>query len=133
MIKHGNKLIMRPNKVSIRPEISGIRDGDNLSFEERFQNKTIRPIVKLQHDIIIAYFNEYLSVMNCDYEVFSSLRKKDYIFKMFNRDNSFKLKLKGIIIGHFTRDEFIDYCYSKNDFNKRILTIIKERIISVVI
>jgi hypothetical protein len=133
MIKRGNNFIMSPNKISIRPLIPGINDSLNLSFEERFQNKTLRPIIKLQHDLLIAHFHEYLLNMNCNFEVLSNLDKQDYIFKAFNRDNSFKLELKGIIIGHFTKDEFTDYCCNKNDFNKRILTMIKERLVSVLV
>jgi hypothetical protein len=124
---------MSPNKISIRPSILGINDSPNLSFEERFQNKTLRPIIKLQHDLLIAHFHAYLLNMNCNFEVLSTLEKHDYIFKAFNRDTSFKLELKGLIIGHFTEDEFTDYCCNKNDFNKRILTMIKERLISVLV
>jgi hypothetical protein len=133
MIKRGNNLIMSPNKISIRPLILGINISPNSIFEERFQNKTLRPIIKLQHDLLITHFQEYLLNMNCNFDVFSNLEKQNYIFKVFNRDNSFKWELKGVIIGHFTKHEFTDYCCNKNDFNKRILTMIKERLISVLV
>jgi hypothetical protein len=70
---------------------------------------------------------------NLSFEVLSDPEKQDYLFSTFNRDNSFKLELKGIIIGHFTKDEFTDYGCTKNNFNKRILTIIKERLISILV
>jgi hypothetical protein len=133
MIKRGNSLIMKPNKISIRPSILGINDSHNLSFEERFQNKTLRPIIKLQHEILVAIFHEYLIVKKCNFELLSNSKKLDFIFKVFNRDNTFKSDLKGIIIGHFTTEEFSDYCCNKSEFNKRILTMIKERLISVIV
>jgi hypothetical protein len=110
-----------------------INDRPNLSFEKRFQNKTLRPIIKLQHDLLTLHFQEYLLKMNHNFEVLSNPEKQDCLFSAFNRDNSFKLELKGIIIGHFTKDEFTDYGCNKNNFNKRILTMNKERLISVLI
>ena len=49
------------NRTDIRPIIEGINDGLNKSIEEEFQNETLRPIIKLQHDLLIAFFKEYIS------------------------------------------------------------------------
>lgn len=32
---------------------------DNMSALELFQNKTLRPVIKMQHDLLIASFNTY--------------------------------------------------------------------------
>ena len=47
------------NKIEIRPGIPGISDVLNKTVEESFQNETLRPILKLQHDLLVVYFKEY--------------------------------------------------------------------------
>ena len=124
---------MSLNKINIRPIILGLNIDENLSFEETFQNKTLRPIIKLQHDILTAYFQEYLIARHCNFEVLLNIQKEDFIFNLFSQNNNFKIEIKGMIIGLFNVAEFKDYCCNKRDFNKRILTIVKQRIISSVV
>ena len=45
---------------SIRPIISSALVKDNMSEDERFQNKTLRPIIKLQNDLFLAVFKNYI-------------------------------------------------------------------------
>ncbi|MFT6929852.1 MAG: hypothetical protein ACJAQ7_001336, partial [Sediminicola sp.] len=37
------------NLLSLRPEIPSARITDDMSKDERFQNQTLRPIIKLQN------------------------------------------------------------------------------------
>ena len=51
----------RPNDLRrIRPEIKKIQEFENMSFEERFQNETLRPILKLQNPLFLAVFRNYI-------------------------------------------------------------------------
>ena len=120
------------NKTDIRPIIKGIDTISDKSIEERFQNETLRPIIKLQHDLIVAYFKEYLRSKKKKLIDLSLLKQKEYIALVFKTDNTFKTELKGIIIGHFTTLEYGEYCLNKSDYNKRILTMTHQRIISVI-
>ena len=44
----------RPNDLlRIRPEIKKTQSFDTMSVEERFQNETLRPILKLQNPLLI--------------------------------------------------------------------------------
>lgn len=123
---------MHLNRKEIRPLIKGINTVLNKSLEEDFQNKTLRPIIKMQHDLLIAYFQAYLIAKKCTFETLSNLKQRDYIATAFKKDSAFKLELRGLIIGHFTTDEFAIYGKSKSDFNKRILAMIQQRITSVI-
>lgn len=123
---------MSIDKKDIRPVIDGINNISNKSIEEAFQNKTLRPIIKLQHNLIIEYFKEYLKIKKCFFNKLSKIKQEEFIDKSFKKDNSFKLELKGIVIGHFTVEEFTIYKNNKNDYNKRILTMIQQRISSVI-
>jgi hypothetical protein len=122
---------MNLNRKDIRPVIKGINIILNKSLEEDFQNKTLRPIIKMQHDLLVAYFKEHLIVKKCKFETLSNFKQRDYITAVFKKDSAFKLELRGLILGHFTTDEFATYSKSKSDFNKRILAMIQQRITSV--
>tara|TARA_B110000977_G_scaffold89060_1_gene118338 strand:- start:168 stop:551 length:384 start_codon:yes stop_codon:yes gene_type:complete len=119
-------------RIDIRPKIIGINTLLNMSIEEGFQNSTLRPIIKLQHELLLVYIKEYLISNKKRFEEFSSLKKIEILTLIFKNDNSLKTELKGIIIGHFTTDEFFIYCTNKTEYNKRILAMIRQRITSVI-
>ena len=51
----------RPNDlIRIRPEIKKTKHFDTMSAEERFQNNTLRPILKLQNPLFVAVFQNYI-------------------------------------------------------------------------
>ena len=47
--------------LQIRPTISSALIFDTMSRDERFQNTTIRPVIKLQHDLLLEVFKNYVS------------------------------------------------------------------------
>ena len=53
----------RPNDLlRIRPEIKKTKQFDSMSAEERFQNETLRPILKLQNPLLVAVFLAYIEM-----------------------------------------------------------------------
>ncbi|MFY0605007.1 MAG: glyoxalase [Flavobacteriaceae bacterium] len=115
------------DKKSIRPEILNISRLKGMSEFERFQNKTVRPIIKMQHPIIIAFFKTYLKGKRGD--VFYSQNKlSTHINTSLSKDISFKNKMIGIIIGQFTIEEFEFYTQESSEINKRIVSIVKQRL-----
>ena len=51
----------RPNDLlRIRPEIKKTKSFDTMGVEERFQNETLRPILKLQNPLVIEVFHNYI-------------------------------------------------------------------------
>ncbi|MUU77135.1 glyoxalase [Winogradskyella endarachnes] len=117
------------NLLSIRPQILSAKVHDATSAEEAFQNKTLRPIIKLQHDLIIAVFKNYIRKHK---NVFYSLSLEDqlkYISNAIQKDIKFRNSLKGMVIGQFTVDEYELYIKNSSALNKRLTNIIKERLI----
>ena len=45
--------------LNIRPEIHDAIVFETMSDDERFQNTTIRPVIKLQHDLLIEVFKNH--------------------------------------------------------------------------
>ena len=126
-----NFVIMTNDKeINKRPIIEKAIVSTKMTEVEKFQNKTLRPIIKMKHELLIAYFNHYLSIQKFDFQDFSDLKKIEFIERAFSKDSQLRNETKGMIIGHFTLDEFAIYKNFIKESNKRILTMVKERILS---
>ena len=119
-------------KTDKRPIIKGLDLKIPNSVEEKFQNEILRPIIKMQHDLLVKYFSSYLLSKKCRFDSLTEIKQQNFIGAAFSKDISFKSEIKGMIIGHFTVVEFVIYSSNKSDFNKRILAMIKQRITSVI-
>lgn len=124
---------MTASKQSIRPEILSIGPQDDASIEERFQNEVLRPILKLQHDVILAYFYHYLERTKRSLVGLSGFEKKALIAGVFAKDLSLKLELRGMVLGLLTKEEFETYTTIADSTNKRIVNMLQERIQSTVL
>ncbi|NNC70300.1 MAG: glyoxalase, partial [Flavobacteriaceae bacterium] len=43
-----------------RPEIPSAKVNDRMSDDEQFQNRTLRPIIKLQNNLFVEVFRNYI-------------------------------------------------------------------------
>lgn len=110
-----------------RGEILGqIRDQSSL--EEVFQNTTLRPILKLQNDLIIQIFQNYIKQNRIPFRDFSVDKKMSTIETSITKDIQLQNTLKGIVLGLFTIDEFIFYSNTISSCNKRIRAMLIERV-----
>ena len=117
------------NLLAIRPEIASARIYDGMSADEAFQNKTLRPIIKMQHNLLIAVFKNYIAKRKNVFFELSLEKQLDYIEHAIQKDLKFRNSLKGMIIGQFTVEEYEIYITNSSALNKRMMTIVKERLI----
>lgn len=103
------------------------------SAEESFQNKTLRPILKLQNDLFIEVFRNYVIKQKNIFFTLSPEKKMGYIENVIQRDIKFRNSLKGIIIGLFTIDEYQEYIKNSSNLNKRMMHMLIERLKSHVL
>lgn len=114
--------------MELRPEIPSAKISENMSSDEYFQNQTLRPVAKLQNDLVIAVFRNYIAKhKNAFYELGLDKRLL-YIENAIQKDTKFRNSLKGIIIGQFTLDEYSLYIENSSALNKRMMNIVKERL-----
>ena len=118
--------------LALRPELSQVRLDHQMSDHEYFQNNTLRPILKLQNDLILALFRHYIDKHKGVFYEISPERKLDYIESAIHKDMKFRNILKGLVLGQFTLEEYQTYSADSSAINKRILSMIKERLKSQV-
>lgn len=102
------------------------------SEEEFFQNETLRPIMKLQNDLLVAVFNRYITLSKVNFKQFSIEKRLDFIENTIKKDTKFRNTLKGIIIGFFTLEEYNRYSVNSSALGKRITNLLIERLKSQV-
>ena len=119
----------RPNDLlSIRPEIKKTITFDSMNSDERFQNETLRPILKLQNPLLISVFTNYIKKRKGVFYDLSLEKKITYIENSLIKDQKFRSFLKGLIIGHFTVVEYQKYSLNSSSLNKRIINMLIKRL-----
>lgn len=116
--------------ILLRPEIPSAASDEKTSTEESFQNNILRPIIKFQHNLVVAIIKQAIQKHNKDFFNLSKEKQQLKIESIFATDNQLKNDLKGVIIGLLTTEEYKSYYLIKNEINKRIIQMIKERFIS---
>ena len=114
--------------ILIRPEIPSAKITSMMSDEEYFQNTTLRPIAKLQNDLLVEVFKNYVRKHKNVFYGLSIEKRLDYVENAIHKDMKFRNSLKGIIIGQFTIQEYEVYTQNSSALNKRMMNLVKERI-----
>lgn len=114
--------------ILIRPEIPSAKITSMMSDEEYFQNTTLRPIAKLQNDLLVEVFKNYVRKHKNVFYRLSIEKRLDYVENAIHKDMKFRNSLKGIIIGQFTIQEYEVYTQNSSALNKRMMNLVKERI-----
>ena len=109
-----------------RPKISVIIKLRTKELEG-FQNNVIRPIIKMQHNLLIAFIENYLQKRKIDFLIISEEKKKLKIKSILEKDIQFRNIILGSIIGHFSMDEYQQYYHIASEMNKRIIQITIQR------
>jgi len=116
------------NLIDLRPQIPSARITDNMGADERFQNETLRPVAKLQNELLLAMFRNYIVKHKNKFYELNLEKRFEYIENAIQRDIKFRNSLKGMIIGQFTLAEYEIYIMNSSALNKRMMNIVKERI-----
>ena len=114
--------------IQIRPEIKKTLSFKKTSKIELFQNTTLRPILKLQNLLLIEAFRNYINIHK---GVFYSLgidNRLNYIENALLKNQKFQNSIKGMIIGHFTIEEYQSFNQDYSELNKRIMSLVISRL-----
>ena len=105
---------------------------DQSTLEELFQNEVLRPILKLQNDLFLAVFRNYLAQNKIAFKNQTPEKKEAIIENALQKDIKLRNVLKGMIIGLFTTDEYALYLNNFSGLNKRMMGMLMERLKSQV-
>lgn len=114
--------------LRLRPIITSAKVLPGMSDDENFQNQTLRPVIKLQNDLLVAVFRNYAAKHKNVFYDLSIDKRLDYIENAIHKDMKFRNSLKGVVIGQFTLEEYETYILNSSNLNKRMMNIVKDRL-----
>ncbi|MDC0272193.1 glyoxalase [Crocinitomicaceae bacterium] len=113
----------------VRPKLpSSLTEGD-VKEEELFQNMVLRPVIKMQHDILILRVRSYFTSKKVIFHLMDTRKRTLAIEQAFLGDNAFKKEIQGMITGQLAPDEFKTYLRWERSINKRIVQMVRNRMI----
>ena len=113
--------------AKLRPVLKNLINS-NTSDLERFQNEVLRPIIKMQNNLLVALFKNYIRNRKIEFNKLEAEFQENKINSILTKDINFKNILLGSIIGHFNKNEIKIYLKSKSELNKRIIQMVKQRL-----
>ena len=111
----------------LRPVLKNLINSNTTDLE-RFQNEVLRPIIKMQNNLLVALFKNYIRNRKIEFNKLKAEVQENKINSILTKDINFKNILLGIIIGHFNKNEIKIYLKSKSELNKRIIQMVKQRL-----
>jgi len=116
-----------PTKTDIRESLN-LPNSETTTPAEIFQNQTLRPVLKLQNDLYLSLFTNYALRQKTDFPTLSPFKKQMFIEQSLQKDAVLKNTFIGMSIGMFTLEELEVYQSDSKVFNKRIITMLIERL-----
>ncbi len=114
--------------LELRPYIESAAVNASTLPEEQFQNRTLRPVILLQNDLLLEAFRNYVQKYKNGFFEMNVEKRMAYIENAIQKDIKFRNSLKGMIIGQFTIEEYRLYITNSSALNKRMMNLVKERL-----
>ena len=117
----------------VRPNLPESLVEGHLKEEELFQNMVLRPVIKMQHDILILQVQSYFLSKKVVFHMMDKKKRVNAIESAFQNDNPFKKEIQGMILGQLNQEEFQRYLKSERSMNKRIIQMVRNRMLDSIL
>ena len=121
------------NIVLLRPKVNSNK---NISYKndiEKFQNIVLRPILKFQNDLLVELFIFEFEKTKTKFDLINNDQKIKLIINNLKNNNKLKQILLGTIIGMFSNNNITFYKANYSKINKRIFSMLNDRLIDQLI
>ena len=121
------------NIVLLRPKVNSNK---NISYKndiEKFQNIVLRPILKFQNELLLELFLFEFEKTKTKFDLINNDQKIKLIINNLKYNNKLKQILLGTIIGMFSNKNIAFYKTNYSKINKRIFSMLNDRLIDQLI
>lgn len=94
---------------------------------ERFQHEVLRPILKFLNPVILDLVAHTLSKYGTGFARMDRPEQRRRLTNLLGRDSRLKRTLLGMVMGHFTRDEFATYLAHSAEIRRRLVELVTQR------
>jgi hypothetical protein len=99
---------------------------------ELFQNEVLRPILKMQHEITLKLFSNHIDNLGIVWKDLKKSKKNQCVENQLSKNIQFKNLVIGVVAGQFNELEMDKYLLDSREYNKRILQMTIQRIVSTI-
>ena len=117
----------------VRPNLPESLVEGNLKEEELFQNMVLRPVIKMQHDILILRVQTYFLSKKMVFHMMDKKKRVHAIESAFQNDNPFKKEIQGMILGQLNTKEYQTYLKNERAMNKRLNQMVRNRMLDSIL
>ena len=117
----------------VRPKLPESLTEGELKGEELFQNMVLRPVIKMQHDVLILRVKTYFTSKRVMFNVMDKKKRALAIEQAFLGDNAFKKEIQGMILGQLNTSEYQLYLNYERTMNKRIIQMVRNRMLDSIL
>jgi hypothetical protein len=111
--------------LTLRSEV--ILDATRSSLPlEQFQNECLRPILKFQNNVIVALFKAQIQATEIPVK---GAALDNFVKLRLQKDTALRNSLVGLVLALITVEELTFYFDHKSDLNKRIVSMLCQRIV----
>ena len=95
--------------------------------EETFLHQTLRPVLKLQNQLLLSITRHFLQKRKVKLQSMSTSQRQQQIQHSISKDNRLRGLLFGCVIGQFTAEELTFYLANESESNRRITQLLVQR------
>ena len=117
----------------VRPNLPKSLIEGHIKEDELFQNMVLRPVIKMQHDILILRVQSHFLSKKIVFHMMDKKKRVNAIESAFQNDNAFKKEIQGMILGQLNPEEFQRYLKSERSMNKRIIQMVRNRMLDSIL
>ena len=117
----------------VRPNLPKSLIEGHIKEDELFQNMVLRPVIKMQHDILILRVQSHFLSKKIVFHMMDKKKRVNAIESAFQNDNAFKKEVQGMILGQLNPEEFQRYLKSERSMNKRIIQMVRNRMLDSIL
>ncbi|MPR35368.1 glyoxalase [Salmonirosea aquatica] len=111
--------------IALRPQLS-TEPTENPA--EQFQNQVLRPILKFQHERIVAVFQHHVMKRRVPLDGMAPDDRKSYVEKAFQKDLALRNQLIGLVLGLMTTDEWATFISQEKELSRRLHDLLIQRL-----
>ena len=115
--------------LQLRLHIHTIAESSESSALEMFQNKTLRPILKLQNQVLVESFKGLNLLKMGAYPRLDGSQKRIWVRNILSKEAITRNVMIGIVLGMMTQEELRFFFDHEKECRQRIMDMVAERLV----
>lgn len=116
------------HRLNARPKLLQVANTSADPVAAQFQHTVLRPLLKLLNDRLVASFGHYAAQRKQSWDSLLPKDKAAFIDHSIKTDQRLQARYIGLVSGWFTDDEYTIYMQEEQEINRRLRTLLIQRL-----